>query len=421
MNKLKRILAITASAALLFSNAVMPAAAVAPWHVTGDYDITFMLTGDPTPYVHDATLTQTGMSVDGVGGHPANAAHTYEWDVTSGNVTGDAMNLAVDYTMGAVGTTMNMVGTIAADGMVSGTWTDNFGGSRSGTWSITEGISTPEIHTPANGANVSQAALVKVDWTDAVGAHPPFEYQYEAYSDAAYTGLIYSSSWLSSSEIPTPGTPPGDYYLRVRARDTALTESAWSNGDGNVYKITVVTDATPTPSPYAVPTECSGITGLGAPIVGTNSSDNINGTSGNDLIFALGGSDRVDGKGGDDCIIGGNGSDKLIGGNGSDVILGGAASDSIEGNNASDNLYGEGGSDSLDGGDAADNLYGGEGSDSLNGGNAGDMLLGGAGSDSLRGEAGNDTLDGEAGMDSANGGAGGSDACTAESETACEV
>ena len=154
--------------------------------------------------------------------------------------------------------------------------------------------------------------------------------------------------------------------------------------------------------PYAVPTACQNIEGLGSPIIGTNGSEVINGTSGNDLIFALGGSDKVDGKGGNDCIVGGNGSDKLIGGTGADVILGGNGSDSLEGNDGADVLYGENGSDSLKGGNGADKLYG------------------GADSDSLKGEAGADLLDGESGSDSANGGAN-QDTCTAESESQCEL
>lgn len=174
-------------------------------------------------------------------------------------------------------------------------------------------------------------------------------------------------------------------------------------------------------NPFAVPAECSGITGLGAPIVGTNGSNVINGTSGNDLIFALGGSDKVDGKGGDDCIVGGDGSDKLIGGNGNDVILGEAGSDSIEGNNHSDTLYGGNGSDSLNGGNQDDTIHGGDDSDSLRGENGADTLNGDNGSDSLRGGNGNDTLTGGAGVDSARGESGNNDVCDAEAENTCEA
>ncbi len=225
--------------------------------------------------------------------------------------------------------------------------------------------SVPVITTPANNSIVNVSDMVKVDWDDSIGTYPPFEYQYEAYSNADYTNLLYQSAWLTASEIPTPGTPPGEYYIRVKAKDGIGTETEWSNESVNPYKITVV-------DPYAIPAVCKNITGLGAPIIGTNKSEVIKGTSGNDLIFALGGSDKIDGKSGKDCIIGGDGSDVLIGGEGNDVLLGGNGSDSLDGGNGNDKLYGEIGSDYLKGGNGNDALDGGDGSDSAVGGNGTD-------------------------------------------------
>lgn len=152
-----------------------------------------------------------------------------------------------------------------------------------------------------------------------------------------------------------------------------------------------------------VPTACESMDlDFAHPIMGTKKSEKINGTNGNDLIFALEGSDIVDGKNGDDCILGGTGSDALKGRNGNDVILG------------------EAGSDSLEGGSNNDILFGGVGSDSLKGGNENDELYGEAGSDSLKGENGNDTLIGGTQSDSANGGAN-TDTCDAEAESNCEI
>lgn len=313
--KLKKILAYISVFGLTLVNSVIPVKAAEPWDVTGSYVVGFECTpACGGPYLHDASLTQTGSTVTGDGGYPAGGPFTYHWNITSGSVSGNNINLSMTYDLGAPGTVMNMTGTIAIDGTLSGTWSDDLGGGRMGTWNTTSG-------------------------------------------------------------------------------------NAQSN-------------------PYDEPAQCTGT--YGAPIVGTGSSDDINGTPGADLIFALGGSDKVDGKGGDDCIVGGNGSDKLIGGGGSDVILGGNQSDSIEGGNGQDQLYGEDGADSLKGDNGADMLDGGDGADSLRGGDNGDTLLGGGGSDSLRGENGNDTLDGEAGTDSARGGDG-TDTCTAESEQQCEL
>lgn len=405
MNKIKKIIAGTTAGVLLLAQSVIPALAVAPWDVTGNYHIDFQLTGDPTVYTHDATLTQTGSSVSGTGGYPAGSPYTYTWHVTSGSVSGDTITLAVLYDTGATGTVMNMTGTIAADGTMSGTWTDNFGGPRSGTWSTSQGaavtkITTPVIISPANGSTLYQAQLTKIDWTDATGTSGPFTYFYEAYSDANYTNLVYASGPLTVSEIPTPGTPPGDYYIRVKAQDSEGTFSDWSNGASDPYHITVIANP-------ATPSECTGT--YTNTIIGTNGSDVLNGTAGNDIIFGLGGSDVIDGKGGGDCIVGGDGSDSLTGSGGNDIILGGDQSDSIEGNGGNDTLYGQDGSDALDGGVGNDTLRGGDGADSL---------LGGADNDSLFGENGSDYLNGQTGIDTADGGAN-NDACTAETKVSC--
>lgn len=140
MNKLKKIL-ITLLIGIFFLGATSsPVNAIEPWDVTGNYDIGFQLTGDPTVYTHDANLTQTGSSVTGSGGYPAVGPQTYSWVITSGTVAGNSITLTMDYTLGAVGTTMNMIGTIAPDGSMSGTWNDNLGGGfRDGTWATSSG------------------------------------------------------------------------------------------------------------------------------------------------------------------------------------------------------------------------------------------------------------------------------------------
>lgn len=114
--------------------------------------------------------------------------------------------------------------------------------------------SVPVINTPANGAIVPVSAMIKVDWTDSTGTFSPFEYQYEAYSDTGYTSSVYQSGWLTNSEIPTPGTPPGDYYVRVRARDAEGNMTEWSNGATAPYKITVIADPVATVTPTLTPT-----------------------------------------------------------------------------------------------------------------------------------------------------------------------
>lgn len=292
-----------------------------------------------------------------------------------------------------------------------------------------EKISAPTIQTPADNATVTTAAMTEVDWSDVEGSSP-IQYQYEAHSNATYTGLIYSSGWLSDSEIPTPNTPPGEYYLRVRARDVNEVTSEWSNDASDPHKVTVTADPTPTTTitstptpttdPFAIPEACSEIAGLGSPIKGTNGNNTINGTSGNDLIFAMGGNDTINGNGGDDCIVAEGGNDRINGGNGNDVGLGGAGNDQFNGGNGNDKFYGDGGNDTANGGNDNDELWGEGGNDVLDGGNGMDKAYGGTGNDSLRGGNQSDTLIGDEGNDTAQGGAA-SDTCVAEAESSCEL
>ena len=54
-------------------------------------------------------------------------------------------------------------------------------------------------------------------------------------------------------------------------------------------------------------------------VIGTNGSDYLEGTSGDDVICGLDGSDTIDGKDGNDIIYGGNENDQIDGGPGSDI------------------------------------------------------------------------------------------------------
>jgi hypothetical protein len=99
-----------------------------------------------------------------------------------------------------------------------------------------EALAAPQITSPANNATLTSAQAIKIDWTDVTGATG---YEYQAFSDAGYTSPVYTSGTLASSEIPTPNTPEGTYYVRVRAVDATGVTSAWSNGAASPYKITV--------------------------------------------------------------------------------------------------------------------------------------------------------------------------------------
>ena len=175
---------------------------------------------------------------------------------------------------------------------------------------------------------------------------------------------------------------------------------------------------------------------------------------GKDKVYMIGdSSDAVDGGSGDDLIYGGLGNDLLSGGGGKDSIYGGSGNDTIgavrpgtatgsttdyvidqNADTIGDLLVGDGfdpaitnnqlvlnlavvGNDIIVGGNGKDVIWGDNGptqgantpiggNDLIFGGNGDDSIYGQGGNDSLKGENGNDTIDGGAGNDIIDGGFG---------------
>ena len=155
----------------------------------------------------------------------------------------------------------------------------------------------------------------------------------------------------------------------------------------------------------SAPTGYNVIESNDATIVGTagndficagNSANDIQGKSGDDIIFGRGGDDTVDGGQGDDVIRGGSGDDILRGGNktGADVIDGEAGNDSLRGLGGPDQLFGGPGDDKIQGGGGSDQIFGGDGNDILKGKPGGDTINGEAGEDNIQAGSGNDTVNG---------------------------
>ena len=204
-------------------------------------------------------------------------------------------------------------------------------------------------------------------------------------------------------------------------------------------------------------------------VLGSNFSDFIRGSIGDNVLEGGRGDDRLFGEGGFDTLIGGDGNDELQGGGGNDLleggagadilnggtttgvgnsstllrqntagyqdsnaavtvnlatgvafgghasgdrfffiegVFGGAFADGLTGNGGDNELRGLGGVDTLSGGGGQDRLDGGDGADILFGQDGDDLLAGGAGDDLLQGGFGRDTFDGGAGTDQQFGGDG---------------
>lgn len=125
-------------------------------------------------------------------------------------------------------------------------------------------------------------------------------------------------------------------------------------------------------------------------ILGTDSSETLNGTAGPDCILGLGGNDTINGGGGNDIICGGTGGDTISGGDGDDVMYGDDGTDTINGDAGADQLFGGLGTDRLSGGEGPDQLFGGDGTDRLSGGSGNDFLDGGEGGNNVDGGSGTD-------------------------------
>lgn len=142
---MKKLIAKTMMTVMVFLplGSALPALAAAPnWDTTGNYVVVMNYLG--TDYAHDMSLTQDDLgNLTGNGGSPA-GSNVYTWMITSGSVDGNTIDFFANYTATADAVTpqtvLHVTGTIANDGTLSGTWSDNYQGSdRSGTWATTSG------------------------------------------------------------------------------------------------------------------------------------------------------------------------------------------------------------------------------------------------------------------------------------------
>jgi uncharacterized repeat protein (TIGR01451 family) len=158
-------------------------------------------------------------------------------------------------------------------------------------------------------------------------------------------GTISNTAIASSPDDPSSG----------KDRDTG-----WCHSGGSQARACIET------SVHEVEEEDPGrLCAMAGAIKGTNGSDTLIGTSGNDIICGGNGSDTIDGLGGNDTIFGQNGQDVLNGSDGNDNVIGGSGQDQVTGGAGTDMLMGGNGNDVLNSQDGAsgDSLDDGNGSD----------------------------------------------------------
>ena len=146
------ILAI--SLILPFAAALPVSAAVLPnWNTTGSYVIDQHYNGSDNPV--NVTLSQDNLgNLTGSG-----TSGAYTWVITSGSVSGNNLTFTANYTATPDAVTpltvMTVDVTIAQDGTMSGTWSDNYqGGSRTGDWTTTSGVAVINPITTQTATNI---------------------------------------------------------------------------------------------------------------------------------------------------------------------------------------------------------------------------------------------------------------------------
>ena len=248
----KNIVKIAFAALLMLPlGAALPVkAAAAPyWNAANSYTVDFKYLATDNNY--DVSLVQDGLgNLTGNGNYPAGGPYTYKWVLTSGSVSGNSITFTADYTALADAVTpqatMQVVGTIAVDGTMSGTWSDNYqGGSRTGTWATTSG------NASALGSIAAQTfGVVNYDTGGGNGILTGYSTDF-GLTDAMLADIqsavvqLYTGSTLLQTNISTPliaGLPGTGFTspFDVFGTFNYTTDGYWTNVRGSEYGQTLI-------------------------------------------------------------------------------------------------------------------------------------------------------------------------------------
>lgn len=200
-------MAITIALALVLSLVFVIAAPVsaftpAAWNVSGTWQINVIY--NSVTYPETLSLTQSGSAITGV--YIDTIPPGSYFTITTGSISGN--HVIIDGVQG--GLTVELVGDIANDGSMGGTWSDIVGGSRTGTWQSTSGHAT-QI------ANTADAQITGYVTAPTVSVTPPSGLNFVQFTFGTPTTL---SSATAGSVAVTLGSATNVLWS-VTALDTA--------------------------------------------------------------------------------------------------------------------------------------------------------------------------------------------------------
>jgi len=220
------------------------------------------------------------------------------------------------------------------------------------TYALTVRNDGPQTATSVTLSDVIPANTTFLSFTPAAGwSCPPLSVG-GAGTQTCTIGTLAASTSASFTLVVkvNPGTASGTVITNSATVSSATTDP---NSANNTASTTTVVGV------------AADLCARAGAITGTNQSDTLNGTAGDDIICGGNGRDTINGRGGNDVIFGQNGKDVLNGNEGNDSIMGGNGKDQITGGAGIDALRGGNGPDVLDARDGApgDSIDGGLGQD----------------------------------------------------------
>jgi Ca2+-binding RTX toxin-like protein len=234
--------------------------------------------------------------------------------------------------------------------------------------------SSPNFSIAENKTAIGSVAAVDVE-------HDAFTFALVGAGDRSFFSVDAHSGLLSFVNTPDFETPED------------------ANHD-NVYDLTVsVTDVFGATSTQAIHVKVTDVAEVGKTISGSNGTDVLTGTCGNDTIDSGNGNDLVNGGDGNDRISGGNGDDGLTGGRGNDLLDGGNGNDTLDAGVGNNQLLGGNGNDVMQAADGNNFFDGGNGNDVMTAGNGDNQFIGGNGNDVMHVGNGNNLFLGGNGND----------------------